>query len=186
MSKCLDIGCGLSAYLSITAYCLVKSSVIYALSVKWVINGHSMWFHVKYLYIFVCLITSTHLVLCWVICLLVFHIEGRTEKEPPSTLLWTLFFLAQVGNHQFSSPHGPWSFLLLFLHKYLVLSLHLSNFGFIDAALWQKRTIWCLSFKNWRGYTAHANCNWFILCQGLFLSLIFKFFALASSAGFFF
>ncbi|MBA0691083.1 hypothetical protein Goari_008731 [Gossypium aridum] len=32
-----------------------------------------------------------------------------TEKEPPSTLLWILFFLAQVGNHLLSSLHGPWS-----------------------------------------------------------------------------
>jgi hypothetical protein len=31
-----------------------------------------------------------------------FHI-CRAEKEPPSTLMWTLFFLAQVEYHQANS-----------------------------------------------------------------------------------
>lgn len=43
------------------------------------------------------------------------HVEFRTEKEPPSTLMWTLFFLAQVQSHSTFKLLAVSSFFLNFL-----------------------------------------------------------------------
>lgn len=68
------------------------------------------------------------------LCAVVFHLECRAEKEPPSTLLWALFLLAQVDCH---SSTIWFLFLFFFGASTPSILIYLNSHVLMDSVLMQ-------------------------------------------------
>lgn len=100
-----------------------------------------------YLYRYLCFIyLKKHLATLWWICkylcddyyVLAFQLECREEKEPPSTLMWTLFLLAQVfllSHRWLVFSHFLYTVLSATLFRDFMLVQHYDRRGRYDIAL---------------------------------------------------